>query len=169
MEVFEAIKGRRSVRSFLDKEIEDEKLERILEAGIWAPSGGNVQPWEFVLIRDPRRIEKIKMVSPGMLGSPKAVIAICRNLERAKLLGDLGEEISKLDCAMAAQNMMLEAYELGIGSCVIASFDEIALSKILEISEGVKPLLLISLGYPREWPKPPKRRPLSEVVHRERY
>lgn len=74
-----------------------------------------------------------------------------------------------MDISMAAQNMMLMAYSLGIGSCPVASFNKTALKELLNIPEEVGPVLLISLGYPEFWPKPPRRRPLEEVVHVEEY
>jgi len=74
-----------------------------------------------------------------------------------------------MDVAMAAQNMILAAYSLGIGSCPVASFNKAAVRELLEIPEHVEPVLIVSLGYPEEWPRPPARRSLEEVVHYERY
>jgi len=70
---------------------------------------------------------------------------------------------------MAAQNMMLLAYSLGIGSCPVVSFSKTALKELLNIPEHVDPVLILSFGYPEFWPKPPKRRPLGEVIHVEEY
>jgi nitroreductase len=74
-----------------------------------------------------------------------------------------------MDVAMAAQNMMLAAYSLGIGSCPIASFNKTAVKELLDIPEHVDPILMVSLGYPDRWPEPPRRRPLEEVVHYGKY
>lgn len=166
--VRDVIKGRRSVRSFKDERISKEHLTFILEAGIWAPSGGNAQPWEFVVVRDKATIEKIRLFSPGLFGDPDVIVVLCINKERVK--GGKSEElVALMDIAMAAQNMMLAAYSLGVGSCPIASFNKIAVKELLEIPEHVDPVLMLSLGYPDRWPKPPKRRPLEEVVHYEKY
>ena len=169
MKLVDIIKGRRSIRRFKDKKIPKEDLLKILEAGIWAPSGSNIQPWEFILVTDNDTIEKIKLISPGLFGTPTAIIIICINKERSKKAGKLGETMAIMDVSMAAQNMMLMAYSLGIGSCPIVSFNKVALKELLEIPENVEPVLIISLGYPEFWPKPPKRRPLEEVVHFEKY
>lgn len=167
--MLEIVRGRRSVRSFRSESIPEEHLRTILEAGVWAPSGGNAQPWEFVVIRNKSTIDKIKLFSPGLFGNPDVVVVLCINRERIRRGGKSGELIALMDVAMAAQNMMLVAYSLGIGSCPIASFNKTAVKELLEIPAHVDSVLMVSFGYPEEWPEPPKRRPLNEVVHHEKY
>ncbi|WP_457753641.1 nitroreductase family protein [Thermococcus sp.] len=169
MDFMEIIKGRRAVRKFEEKQIPSEDLKKILEAGIWAPSGSNIQPWEFILITEKEMIEKIKLISPGLFGNPAALVILCINKERSKKGGRLGEVTALMDISMAAQNMMLIAYSMGIGSCPIVSFSKSALKELLDIPEHVEPVLILTFGYPKFWPKPPKRRPLEEVVHVERF
>lgn len=169
MDVIHIIKGRRAVRKFKEEGIPTDKLLKILEAGIWAPSGSNIQPWEFIVVMNKETIEKIKLISPGLFGNPVTVIIICINKERSKKAGKLGETMAIMDISMATQNMMLMAYSLGIGSCPIVSFSKIAVKELLEIPEYVEPVLMVSLGYPEFWPEPPKRRPLEEVVHVEKF
>uniref|UniRef100_A0A7J3QF93 Nitroreductase family protein n=1 Tax=Ignisphaera aggregans TaxID=334771 RepID=A0A7J3QF93_9CREN len=168
-DIFKVIMGRRCIRSFKDMDISNEYIVKILEAGIWAPSAGNIQPWEFIVVRNKDMIEKIKLVSPGLFGDPNTVIVICINLERARKGGKAGERMALMDISMAAQNMMLMAYSLGIGSCPIVSFSKIGIKELLEIPDTIEPVLLITLGYPNQWPKAPERRPLNEVVHYEKY
>jgi nitroreductase len=165
MDLASIIKGRRSIRDFQDKELPEEHLLAILEAGIWAPSGSNIQPWEFVLVNDSILIKKIKLLSPGLYGMPKILIILCMNKKRSGRAGRQGPSLAIMDISMAAQNMMLMAYSLGIGSCPIASFNKSGLKELLDIPEEVDPVLMISLGYPSSWPHPPERRPLEEVVH----
>lgn len=167
--VLEVIKGRRSVRSFKPDPIPEEHLKLILEAGLWAPSGGNAQPWEFVLVREKQVIDKIRLFSPGLFGDPYALIVLCVNKNRIKRRDESGKQIALMDVAMAAQNMMLEAYYLGVGSCPIASFNKTAIKELLDMPDHVDPVLMVSLGYPEKWPEPPKRRPFEEVVHYEKY
>ena len=114
-------------------------------------------------------IEKIKLISPGLFGTPTALVVLCINTERAKRGGRLGENIALMDVSMAAQNMMLVAYSMGIGSCPIVSFSKLALKELLDIPESIDPVLILSFGYPELWPKPPKRRPLKEAVHVEKF
>lgn len=160
MEVLEAIKGRRSVRSFLDQPVEREILEQLVEAAIWAPSGGNAQTWRFVVITDPERIRRIKTVSPGLLGDPPAVIAVCQDLNEARAKG--GEQganfLAYVDAAMATQNLLLAAHAAGLGTCVVASFHRGAVGRLLGLPDGVEPLLLVSVGWPATVPPPPRRR-----------
>ena len=169
MELMEIIKGRRSIRRHEDKDIAIEDVKKILEAGIWAPSGSNLQSWEFVVVLDRETIEKIKMISPGLFGNPAMLIIGCINMERAKKGGKIGYSMAVMDVSMAFQNMMLMAYSLGIGSCPVASFNKIAIKELLDIPDHVDPILIVTFGYPKSWPKPPRRRPLSEVMHLDRF
>ena len=160
MELWEAIKGRRSVRDFLDRPVTRETIEHLLEAAIWAPSGGNAQTWRFVAIIDPAEIKKIKIVSPGLLGDPAVVIAVCQDLVQARAKGgNLGETfLAPIDAAMATQNLLLAAYAEGLGACTIASFHRRGVSRLLGLAEGIEPILLVSLGYPAQLPTAPARR-----------
>ena len=169
MELMGIIKGRRAVRKFADKEIPRENLVKILEAAIWAPSGSNTQSWEFILVTEKENIEKIKLISPGLFGNPKALVIVCINTERAKKGGREGIEMAKMDIAMASQNMMLMAYSLEIGSCPIVSFNKVALKELLDIPDSIDPKLILIFGYPEKWPRAPGRRPLKEVVHIEKF
>ncbi|MBW2064349.1 MAG: nitroreductase family protein [Deltaproteobacteria bacterium] len=159
MDVITAIKGRRSVRSFTDEPVDKETLIKLLEAAVWAPSGGNGQTWRFVVVTEKSMMNKIKMVSPGLLGDPQAVIVIAQDTDLARHKGGkMGvEAIIKMDSAMAAQNIMLAAYEMGLGTCVIASFHPGAVAKLLGMPAHVIPQLLVSIGHPAKIPPPPER------------
>jgi len=160
VELWEAIRGRRSVRSFQDRPVERELLERLVEAAIWAPSGGNAQTWHFVVVTEPERLRKLRTVSPGLLGEPPAVIAVCQDLSEARRKGgELGASfLAPVDAAMATQNILLAAYDAGLGSCVVASFHKGAVARLLRLPEGVEPVLLVSIGWPERVPPSPGRR-----------
>jgi len=83
VELWEAIKGRRSVRSFVNKPVERALLERLIEAAVWAPTGGNAQTWIFIVVNEKSRIEKIRAISPGLLGEPTALIVVCQDKDLA--------------------------------------------------------------------------------------
>ena len=170
MDVMKAIKGRRSVRKFTDQSVSGEILLKLLEAAVWAPSGGNAQTWRFVVVTDEAKMKKIKMFSPGLLGGPPAVIIIAQDMDKAKKKGGkMGHEsLSKMDSAMAAQNIMLAAYEIGLGTCVIASFHPGAVSKILNLPESLQPHLMVSIGHPAADPPPPPRR-FEDIIWWENY
>jgi nitroreductase len=162
MDIWTAIKNRRSTRKFTADPVEDKVLKNlVLEAGIWAPSGGNAQTWRFFVITDPKILNKLKLVSPGLLGTPNSVIVICQDLAYAlEKGGELGvKTLSLMDTAMAAQNIMLAAYAVGLGTCPIASFHPEAVQKIIGLPAHIYPQLLISVGFPRENPPAPRRNP----------
>lgn len=166
MEVAKAIRERRSVRQFTDQPVEQAQLAKVLEAGIWAPTGGNKQPWVFIAVTEPRTIHQIRVVSPGMLGEPKALICIFSDQRKAGAFR-LGPTLALFDCAMAAQNMMLQAWDLGLGSCVMRSTNLAAVREILQTPEHLQPELLLMLGYPVSQPPAPPRD--EGVIHWERY
>jgi nitroreductase len=168
MEVKKAIFERRSIRKFVEKDVPSEMLNELLKAGIWAPSAGNIQPWAFFCITDKERIHKIKTVSPGLLGNPGALICICSDQKKAfERAAKGGYTLALFDCAMAAQNIMLMAFDLGLGSCAVRSFNQAAVRELLEAPEHLEPELIISVGFPAEFPNPPVRR--MEVIYWEQY
>lgn len=171
MEVREAIMRRRSVRSYTEEPVSREDLLAILEAAIWAPSGGNIQAWVFVAVTEQRMIRDIKTFAPGMFAAPPALVVACADLERATSRGGRSgaEALTICDVSMACQNMMLVACSLGLGSCVVRSFNQTAVSRLLGLPSGIRPELLVTLGRPARLPPAPRRRPLEEVVHWDKF
>ena len=157
MEVLEAIRTRRSIRSFKSESIPDEYAIQILEAARWAPSSGNRQPWTFIYINDHEILRMVKNCSPGFYGHAAAAIVIG--------VKDRFRDLSLLDVGFASENICLAAHALGIGSCPIASFTKEAIKMILKAPKEWEPILIISLGYPDKIPSPPPRKPLSEIVY----
>ena len=170
MDVMTVIKGRRSVRKFTGEPINKDTLLKLLEAAVWAPSGGNGQTWRFVVVTETVMMKKIRMVSPGLLAEPPAVIVIAQDMALAKHKGGkMGPEtITKMDSAMAAQNIMLAAFEIGLATCVIASFHPGAVAKVLGMPENMQPHLMVSVGHPGADPQPPARL-FEEIIWFEAY
>jgi nitroreductase len=144
----EVIKTRRSVRVYEDKEVEDEKIEKIIRAGMQAPGSRlNAEPWEFVVIKDKDTLEKIGEIKPRVKNAPVAIVVLA-NIERA-----FYKTVWQQDCGAAAENMLLEAVNLGLGALWngVATFEDIEAS-IAEIvgvdNENVKPYCIITVGYP---------------------
>jgi nitroreductase len=164
MDVFEAIEGRRSIRKYKPKPVERQLTEKLLNAACWAPSGGNIQPWKFIVIEDRTMLEMVRKISPGYFGETPLAILVCSDKMKAhRIGGTLGRDyLSIADCAMAAQNMLLAAHALGLGTCVVKSFSHAAMKEILEIPEGIEPELLVVVGFPDASPDPPRRIPLKE-------
>jgi nitroreductase len=165
LDVWEAIQGRRSIRSYKSDPVPEDLIRKlILEAGIWAPTGGNAQTWRFVVVTDPSLIHKIRMVAPGILGNPPVVILACQDLDEAEKKGSkLGRSvIAPMDTALATQNIMLAAHDQGLGTCLIASFHAGAVQEIAHLPARIVPQLLMSIGYPKVKAQAPKRN--TEVV-----
>lgn len=166
--IFDLIKNRRSVRHFDGKPLPDEQIEQILEAGRWAPSGANAQPWRFIVVTQKDTLKAIaercyyKLFKSRHVGEAGAVVVICAD-------PDAGSPTYMLDCAIAGTNMTLMATALGIGSCWIGAFEEPALRGILHIPEKLKMIALIAFGYEVGKASIPPRLPLSGIVHNEAY
>ena len=170
METFEAISTRRSVRAFTRHPVPDALLNQVLRAGASSASGGNIQAWGFVLVRNPARLAALRSLAPGIIGQPTAVIAICLDRERARRLGgDGGEQLIWLDIGLATQNLLLAAHDLGLGACPIGSFHARGVAIFLDLPAEVEPVLLLALGYPAIKPSPPGRRPLADVCFDEEW
>lgn len=154
MEVFEAIKKRRSMRRFdATKPVTTEEVEKLLEAAKWAPSAGNLQSWYFVVARD----ESIKKALAGaahqeFIAQAPVVIVACADLERsASRYGDRGFFLYAIqDATIAAQNIWLTATEMGLGGVWVGAFDEGEASRILELSPKLRPIAMLAIGYPGE-------------------
>lgn len=164
MNTLETIHSRRSIRAFTPEPIPEDLLRQVLQAGVASASGGNVQPWGFVLVRSPVRLAALRSLAPGIIGLPTAVIAICLDSPRASRLGGAGgEDLAWLDIGLATQNLLLAAHSLGLGACPIGSFHLQGVVTFLGLPPGVQPVLLLALGFPAVTPSPPGRRALSDV------
>jgi nitroreductase len=160
MDLLKAIKERRSVRKFERRPVLPEVLRQLVETSCWAPTGGNRQTWRFVIVTDERRLAKLRMVSPGLIGEPPAAIVICEDLGGSlELLGESDASVSTtMDAPMAAYAMTLAAYAEQLGSCIVASFHKAAVRRLLHLPDEVVPVLIVTVGYPAKTPNPPRRR-----------
>ena len=176
-EVIQNILNRRSVRVYTDEQIKQEDLDLVLQAGIYAPSGCNMQPWHFTVVQDPELISELSVESKkefadsenemfrNMANNPE--YKIFYNAQTIIVVsGEDSAVTAQLDCAAATENMMLSAESLGIGSCWIGLIFYLfegerakEYSEKLQIPEGFKPYYALTLGYKKyENAKAPKRR-----------
>lgn len=173
VDVFEAIKGRRSIRAFQSRDVPSGIVEKLIEAARWAPSAGNIQPWEFVIVRNPETKKRLAEAALGQsfIEEAPVVIVVCADEERsASGYGSRGRTLYCIqDTAAAIQNIHLAAYALGLSTCWVGAFREDEARKILKIPEGVRPVAIIPVGYPAESPTPRSRRPLKQIIHYERF
>lgn len=164
-EIFE----RRSIRKYKDKEIEEEKIKKLLKAAVAAPSAGNEQPWHFIVIRDQKKLSHLAEIHPyaKMLKNAPLAIAVCADLDEQKYEGFWVQ-----DCSAATQNILLEAVSLDLGAvwigCHPAEDREKLISDYLEVPENIKTLSLISIGYPDE-EKGRVDRLSDDIIHYEKW
>ena len=178
MDVIEAIHKRRSVRSFTDQPVPDELVWQIIEAGTWAPTSGNMQAWEFVVVKDrDARRKVVDTTDAGSLGRAgvytqewmmmaPVIIVVCYDVKRMTArYGQKGRELlTVLDCMGCVQNILLAATHFGLGTCCAVGFNPQALKENLPIPEEITPLLLVLLGHAAQHPPPPHRLPVEDVV-----
>ena len=177
--IMDVIKGRRSVRSYEEKEIPEEALNQILEAVQWSPSWANTQCWEIIAVKDAGVKEQIKEILPKtnpatkhFAGAP-VVLAVCGKLEKSgyytgKVTTKFGDWFM-FDLGIATQSLCLMAQELGIGTVIMGLFDHGKVSEILGVPEGYELVSLIPMGYPTKETKAPKRKAISEFTHYDRF
>ena len=163
MKVIEAIQKRYSCRAYLDKPIEQEKLDLIFEAARQAPSAKNLQDWRFVVVTD----KKIKQQVAGCtnhqdaFGQAGAIIAACSVCKETM---KCGQQIAPIDVSIALEHIALMATELGLATCWIGSFDAGKVKEVLEIPKEVAIIELMALGYPADGNRQTTREPMKNIV-----
>ncbi len=154
------VKTRQSVRKYTDQPVEEDKLQRCLEAARLAPSASNSQPWKFVVVNDPELVKKVGAETIGPLSSfnkfvPDAPVIVAIVIEKMKVLTKLGASIQDreyplIDIGIAAENFCLQAAEDGLGTCMLGWFNEKPIKELLKIPKDRRIGLLITLGYAPE-------------------
>lgn len=143
------IKTRRSIRQYSDKEVEDEKIDKILHAAMQAPGSRlGAEPWEFIVIKDKNTLKEIGELKPRVTDAAVAIVVLA-NIERA-----FYKEAWQQDCGAATENMLLEAVNLDLGGLWNGILNDEMSQKIADIvgvdNENIKPYSIVTLGYPRE-------------------
>lgn len=165
MKVLEAIRTRRSIRKYKDKNISEDSIKKILEAGRWAPSASNTQPWNFIVLRDEKVRERVAQATTHgkFLAEAPLGIAVVTDPEAST------HPIE--DGAIATQNMLLAAHALELGACWIGAYGSVyedEVKEILKIPEDKRLLSLISMGFPDQSPKS-SRKELEEFTFNDKY
>lgn len=167
------IKKRRSVRKYLKRDVEDKLLEKIIESARYAPSAGNYQPWEFIIVKDEdikKGVVQAAYNQKWMFEAP-VFIVVCINTRLAgALYGERGLKLYGVQSVAAAiENMLLMAESLNLATCWVGAFSEVMVSRILECPDYARPCAIITLGYPAEEPQIPHRQSIREFTHIERF
>ena len=160
MDVFDCIETRRSVRKYDKKDVPNELIAQILTSGTYAPSAGNTQEWEFIVVRD-REIKKRlsdAALKQSQVEEAPVVIVILANLEKIGMrYKERGKQLYAIqDTAACIQNMLLVAHDLGLGACWIGAFDENEASDVIELPKKVRAVGMITVGFPVPYQPPQK-------------
>ena len=169
MDVFTAIHQRRSVRAYKKEDVEEDKLRKILEAARLSPSASNRQEWKFIVVKNKETRRKLAdaALRQSFIEEAPAVIVACATETKAVML--CGQPAYTVNVSIACAFMILQAYELGLGTCWIGAFQEDEVKEILKIPESVRVVAMIPLGYPNQPSSQRSRKGLDQIVCFERY
>ena len=165
-DVLDVLKSRRSIRKYKDQPVEEEKIQKCLEAARWAPSASNKQPWEFLIVTEKDVRKKLSEIHPYarfVAESPVVFIPLTNP--------EIHQKYHMSDTALATMQYMIEAHSLNLGTCwagVIESSIEPEIKKLLNVPEHLNVLGLVATGYADEEPTR-TRKELEELIHYERY
>jgi nitroreductase len=169
MDVFTAINQRSSVRAYKASEVEEDKLKKILEAARLAPSASNRQDWKFIIVKNTETKKKLAEAAFGQsfIGEPPIVIVACGT--EPKAIMSCGQPAYTVNVSIACAFMILQAYELGLGTCWIGAFKEDEVKRILKISKEVRVVAMTPLGYPDEPTSQKSRKSVDQIVCYEKF
>ncbi|MHA1684798.1 MAG: nitroreductase family protein [Candidatus Heimdallarchaeaceae archaeon] len=163
------IRHRRSIRKYTEQDVPEPLLQQILEAGWNAPSAGNRQPVEYIIVRDETTKRKLSR-QPCVTQAPVVVVVVTDNERTTSRYGNRGERMYVYhDAAAAIQNMLLMIDALDLGACWIGAFNDVKVAEALELPASIMPHAIIPIGYPAEQPSPPRKIPLEKITHIEKY
>jgi len=168
MELRQALRDRRSVRAFQPEPIPQSVLEQLVELANWAPSAGNLQSRDFIVVRDAATRKGLARaaIDQDFVAQAPAVLVVCANFSRVTKYGRRGRDLYSIqDAAAATQNFLLAAHAAGYGTVWVGAFDEDAVSRLLRLPSHVRPVALVPIGRPAETPEIPEHLPLEEILH----
>ncbi len=164
MDCLVAIKERRSIRKFRGEPVPEEKLQVIMEAAQDAPSAGNLQAREFILVRDSQIKGELARaaLNQTFIQEAPVVVVVCTNPDRSTpVYGVRGELYTIQDAMASVMNILLAAHALGLGTCCVGAFEEVWVKSVLRIPPNIQPIAIVPVGYPAEKPSPPPRRKIK--------
>ncbi len=168
MDVLSAIQGRKSIRKYKDKPVEEEKLLKVLEAARISPSARNQQEWKFVVVKDQETRKRLtEAIGQPFVGEAPIILVCCGTEPESVMRG--GQLRYTVDLSIATAYMILEAYDLGLGTCWLGSYDETKVKEVLGIPEKVRVVSITPLGYPDESPSPRPRKELDDIIRYDKY
>lgn len=168
MSILSILEGRRSIRKYKNKPIEDEKLLKVLEAARLSPSARNQQNWKFIVVKEDKVRKKLtEAINQPFVGEAPIILVSCGTDPEGVMR--CGQHRYTVDLSIATSYMILEAHEQGLGTCWLGNFDEEKVKKILNIPENVRVVAVTPLGYPDESPSQRPRKELEEIISYDKY
>jgi nitroreductase len=174
MDLFDVMKKRRSVRSYLPKPVEDEKLQAVLEAANAAPSAGDLQAYEIVVVRSPEQKEALTKAAYGQrfIAEAPVVLVVVSNQKRSSVrYGERGVKVYSIqDPTIAISYMQLAATALGLATCWVGAFLDSGVAAVVgaDISKGLIPIAILPIGYSNQSTNVTPRRKMTDLVHVEK-
>jgi nitroreductase len=174
MEFFDVVAKRRSVRAYLDKEVEEEKLQKILETANAAPSAGDLQAYEIVVTKERERklaLSKAARGQPFIAQAPVVLVLVANQKKSATRYAERGTGLYSIqDATIAGSYIQLSATALGLATCWVGAYDDKSVAKVVgaNMEEGMIPVAIIPIGYTKESPAARPRRKLSDLVHQDK-
>lgn len=166
MDFYDVIEERHSVRSYLDKPVEDEKLERILHAAQIAPTAVNFQPFKIYVIPTEGRKDILKSVyHRDWFSEPPYVLLVCADTDKCWSRRD-GKSYGDVDCAIVMDHIILAATAEGLGTCWIGAFDSAAAKEAFSLPGNLEPIAFTPLGYENKTGFTKKRKGIDEIAVR---
>jgi len=173
MEVFEAIRTRRSIREYKDKQVPWDNIVTIMEAGKYAPSAGNLQNWKFIVVKNDttrQAIAKACLQQDWMETAPIFIVVVAEPEKAERYYGTRGARLyTPQACGAVINNMLLTAHDLGLGACWIGAYDEDEIFRILNLPEGKIAQGIITIGYSAEEPEAPPKHRIEHVMFFEKW
>jgi nitroreductase len=173
MEFYDVIKTRRSVRRFLKRAVPEDALERVLEAARMAPSGGDRQPWRFVVVKEEQKKKRIARAcySQDFIAEAPAVLVCCA-IKCSSGYEPWHDEAGRRDTVIATDHLILAARNEGLGTCWVGAVHDKQVKKIVNVPDDVDVVMVVPIGYPASktaFREPTGRKKLKEICFFEEY
>jgi len=164
MDFTSLVQKRYSVRAYKPEAVEEEKIDQILEAARFAPTAANKQPFKIIVTYPEKREDELRRVySADWFVQAPVVICICV-IRGQSWVRKEGKDYGDVDAAIVMDHIIMQATELGLGTCWIAAFDPQAAREVFQLPENIEPVIMTTLGYPADSPRSKRRKDLNELV-----
>ena len=171
MKFIKLAEKRCSIRGYRPDPVPEKLLNKVLQAGNLAPTAKNLQPFHFIVVRNPGKLEELATAYPApFFREAPVVIVICTEAAEGWTRDRYdGKNYCEIDAAIAIDHMTLAAADLGLGTCWIGAFDPDRVTEVIGLPEGIEPMAMLLLGYPGMEGRKKERKPLEQLVRYEQW